>query len=322
MKILLVCFLFFGSLYSYTNPELEALWASLSEVNDPTLEDYRLVERYLKYGKRPYLENIYKTSFLWGWPLEIISRRLATWRNFKLVGPNGEMPICEIHPVRLTEKTKDRCILIYASYNHSYPRKLVRILEELKQCGYSGNVMVRIGGFPNLSEGGLKSCPFFLWKQEFIKEALRNGFTKVVHLDTSMHPLTDMNSIFDAMETKGYYLMYSKMGSLQYLPTHAHVDHIKFPPELSRQIPWLPGYIVGFNLSHAQGAKLFSDWDTALRKIDEFICLGWDEVVLTTLAWQNHLEPIDSLDHRVYISDSPPINPHPSWLFFFDTTRN
>ena len=181
MRFFILLLIFsFRPAWSYTDPELERLWNSISDMANPTLEDYRMIESHLRNGDRSYLERLRTTWEFYHPDLgSFLNGRLEQRRNFKLIGSNGEAPVFEIHQMNPTEETKDRCILIYASYNNSYPRKLRNIVEELRERGFSGTVMIRIGGFPNLSEGGLQFCPFFgVWKNEFIKEAIRMGFTK------------------------------------------------------------------------------------------------------------------------------------------------
>lgn len=292
MKILLLFIINLQIACAYTDPELEALWSSLSDITNPTLDDYALIELYIQNGKRPYLKSLYDTTFLYN-PTqemsEVLDTRILQKRNFKLVGPNGEMPICELHNLNVTEKTKDRCILIYASYNAHYPEKLLfSTFEELKNCGYSGHVMIRIGGFPNLAEGGLKFSPFSLWKNEFIKEALRMGFTKILHIDTSVHPLTNLNSVFEILDSKGYYLVTSGYVT-PHLCYHQHLDYLKI--DKNQKIDWLPGFIIGFNFSNEKAVKLFWDWDRATRDFEHFIYWDTDEVAMTILAWQQHLSP-------------------------------
>jgi len=319
MRFFLVFILVSQLIYSYyTDKELEAVWDSLSDIYNPSLEDYRLVETYLKSGERPYLKNYFDTGLEHGFSLSTINLRIAQLRNFKLVGSNGEMPIFELHKMNVSEETKDRCVLVYASYNGIYPKSAQCIVEELKEHGYSGHVMVRIGGFPNLSEGGLKFAPFFCWKQEFFKEALRMGFRKIIHLDSCMHPLCDLDDIFKIMEEKGYFLMYTTQGCLQYLPRYKNTDYLNISPEQAKRIPWLPGYVLGINFDNKRVVKLFREWETSVKNIHQFFCLGWDETAMSILAWKYRFPPIDKFENRVTYHQP---SSNSLYFFYFDTTR-
>jgi hypothetical protein len=323
MRFFIVLLIFsFRLAWSYTDPELDRLWNSLSDITNPTLEDYRIIESYLRNADRPYLDRL-RTTWESYHPsgCGCLNGRLEQRRNFKLVGPNGEAPVFEIHKMNVTEKTKDRCILIYASYNGSYPTKLRNIVEELREREFSGTVMIRIGGFPNLSKGGLQFCPFFgVWKNEFIKEALRMGFTKILHLDTSIHPLTNLDSVFESIENTGYYLLYSNEGSCPYLGHHQHLTYLKRD---GNSIPWLPGFIIGLNFTHPKIAALFDEWDYATKDFDHFNYFGSEEVIMTILAWQKGLSPTAYFGHRVlYGTTEIPPNTAPTHCdFYFDASR-
>jgi len=322
MRFFILLLIFsFQLAWSYTDPELDRLWNSLSDMTNPTLEDYRIIESYLRNADRPYLDSL-RTTWESYHPRNLgdLNGRLEQRRNFKLVGPNGEAPVFEVHEMNVTEETKDRCILIYASYNSSYPRKLSNIVEELRERAFSGTVMIRIGGFPNLSEGGLQFCPFFgVWKNEFIKEALRMGFTKILHLDTSIHPLTNLNSVFESIENTGYYLLYSVDTSCN-LGNHQHLTYLK---KDGNNIPWLPGYIIGFNFTHPKVRALFYDWDYATKDFDHFNYFGSEEVIMSILAWQKGLSPTACYFHRVHNGAiAPPENRATThYEFYFDASR-
>ncbi len=325
MKFLLLSFIIFRLSYAYTDLELEDLWSRIPDINHPTLEDYRSVESYLQYGKRPYLIDYYNSSRLWGFSPSAIAPRIDQFRNFKLIGPNEEMPIFEVHAINISEKTKDRCVLIFGSYNGLYPQHARSALEQLRKCNYSGHVIMRIGGFPNASAGGLKFSPFMsVWKTEFIHEALQMGFKKIIHLDSCIQPLCDLNDVFDSMETDGYLLFSSNEGMLRYHPHYSRLDCVRITPEEAWQVPWLPGYIIGFNFDHTKGAKLFNEWERAINSIDQLFFLSWDEATLSIVAWKNHCPPSDTFSKRVYQSSTPPDEQaiaDNDWFFFFDTRK-
>jgi len=159
--------------------------------------------------------------------------------------------------------------------------------------------MIRVGGFPNLSDGGIKFCPFFgVWKNEFFKEALRMGFTKLIHLDTSIHPVNNLDSVFETMESMGYYLLTSGLDS-QYLEHHQHLEYLKIPKR--QKTPWIPGYIIGLNFSNERAAKLFSNWDFATKDFDHFNYFGSEEVLMSILAWKHHLTPLVYYEHVTHL---------------------
>lgn len=289
MKFLFLFLCATSCVYSYVDEELLDLWSSVSDVYNPTLEDYRLIESYLKYGKRPYLENLPETTWK-NIPKYEIKLRTQIMRDFKLIGPNGEMPIFEVHHLNVVEATKDRCILVYGSYNDPYPKNAFRILEALKKWGYSGTVMVRIGGFPNMIAEGIKSCPFHgRWKMEFIKEALRMGYKKIVHLDTHATPLNDLSLVFDILEIKGCF--YLDCGPwLRINGNFAQfAEPLMIPPNEVENVNFIMGFAFGLNFHDKKISRLFQEWDDRMQKIDKFYCIGIDEMSFMALAWKYRL---------------------------------
>lgn len=321
MKFLILVFTFAArAVFPYIDEELLDLWASISNVYEPTLSDYRLIESYLQFGKRPYLENLPETS--WTNIGDEVNVRVKIMREFKLVGPNGEMPVFEKHDINVTEETKDRCILIFGSYNSPYPEKVYHVLQELKDCGYSGSVMLQIGGYPNLSHGGLKSSPFHgRWKLEFFKQARRMGYKKIVHLDTHVHPLNDLSTVFKTIDEQGGFFF----GHGPWLNVNKNfmdfADPLDVSPDQMSQIHFVSGCVLGLNFTNKQVVKLFDEWEERMQRVDKFYCIGLEEITFMALAWKYQL-PSAPLSYT--IGDFPPDMSNPvnrDVLFFFDLHR-
>ncbi len=323
MRVFFLCFLCVTRcVFSYIDEELLDLWSSVSDLYHPTLEDYKLIESYLKYGKRPYLENLPESSWE-NIPKYEIKLRTQIMRDFKLLGPNDEMPIFEVHHLNVVPETEDRCILIYGSFNDPYPRKAFRILEELKKWGYSGTVMIRIGGFPNMLAEGIKSCPFHgRWKVEFFKEALRMGYKKIVHLDTHANPMNDLSFVFETLEKNGCF--YFDCGP--WLRRNGNfiqfAEPLMIPPDDVENVRFIVGCVVGLDFSQPKITRLFHEWDDRMQKIDQFYCIGIDEMSFMALAWKYGLTGVDAsyVDNgEFYPWLTHPSNTH---LFFFDRERD
>lgn len=323
MKILIAFFLCVTTcVNAYIDEELLDLWSSVSDVYNPTFDDYTLIESYLKYGERPYLENLPEVS--WGnIPKYEIKLRTQIMRDFKLLGPNGEMPIFEVHHLNVTEETRDRCILVYGSYNDPYPKNAFRILEELQKWGYSGTVMIRIGGFPNMVAEGIKSSPFHgRWKVEFFKEALRMGYRKIVHLDTHATPLNDLSALFDTLERTGCF--YIDCGPwLRINENFAQfAEPLMIPTDEVENVRFIIGCVVGLNFSNPKISRLFQEWDDRMQKIDEFYCIGVDEMSFMSLAWKYQLTGVSPSCVQSGTVLPELTCPSLTHLFFFDRERD
>ncbi len=277
----------------YLDDELKALWASIPDLERPTMEDYKAIDGYLELGKRPYLKPLYDS-------LEEMEpairssyeRRLHLIRNFKLVGEE-KWPLFEKHCLQTEDGDLDRCVLLYGSQNGIYPEKTWMLLNELKKCGYRGHVFLRIGGFPNTPNGGLKICQVpYSFKAAFLKEAQLLGYKNVLWLDTALHPLTNLDSVFDEIESNGYFL--TCVGTLEdnafsHLP--AASEALQLDPLFYPQIKHLSSSLIGLNFSNENSASLLNLW---LETIEQaFPNSTWfpEELSLAAAAWRTGCLP-------------------------------
>lgn len=281
MKIF--CFLLWIShtLYAFHDPELMQLWDSITDMNQPTVKEYQNIEKYLKEGRRAYLDAITDMT------------RLAQMRRFQLVGPKEEMPICERYSFNVDEKSEQRCILLFASRNGIYPDKARKVLEEISQCGFKGHVLMRIGGFPNTAHGGLKICHVpFAFKASFLKEAQLLGYKEILWIDTAMHPLTNLEAIFFAIRKQGYF--FTNVGSLldngnTHLPEAAAT--LGVTPQFYDQIPHISSSIIGLNMENPLSIQLLDEWLTAAEKVYPYMTCWPEELSLSIIAWRLSYKP-------------------------------
>lgn len=280
---LILCFLLFisSSLYAFEDPELSKLWASIRDITHPTLEDYKNIENYLQKDERPYLQ-----------PLANLDR-LVRIRNFQMIGPNQEMPIFETHYLNCDEKSKNRCILLFASSNGIYPDKARRALADLRNCGFSGHVLLRIGGFPNLPNGGLKICHVpYAFKVAFLKEAQLLGYKEVLWIDTAMHPLTNLKQIFGIIKERGHFFTY--VGSLSdnrttHLPDAAAA--LQITTDFYSTIPHISSSVMGFNMENPRSLQLIDEWLQAAADLYPFMTCWPEELSFSIIAWRLDLKP-------------------------------
>lgn len=302
----------YTSLLSFYDPELEKLWSSISSIYQPTLEDYKLIEVYLDTG-RPYLDILSGDS------------RYSRIKNFKLLGPKEEMPTFEKYSVNIREETKNRCILLFGSYNGIYYDKVYTLLDQIRDCGYSGHVLVRIGGFPNIQNGDLKLCHIpYAFKIAFLREAKALGFEEVLWIDSAIHPLTDLELIFEQLKVNGYF--FTSMGTLhtRYPGPHPEAAKaLKITPALYSYIPHIAAGVLGFNMQDPLALYLLDRWYIEVQKVTP--CISWypEELSLAVVAWSLGCNPI--CDFSVYGCDenqlSWAISDRPLLQFYLDDRR-
>ncbi len=273
--------LFIYSLEAFYDLNLEKLWDSIPDINHPTFDDYKRIELYL-HTQRPYLEVLSADS------------RYNRILNFKLLGPNHEMPTFEKYSFNVREETSKRCILLFGSFNGIYYDKVYLVLKELKDCGYSGHVLVRIGGFPNTENGGLKICHVpYAFKVAFLQEAKNLGYKEVLWIDSAMHPLTNLETIFQKIKENGsFFLSAGTLHDMNPLPRLEASKALGITPEVYPSIPHLPAGILGFNMEDPLTLRLLEYWHQATEQV--IPCISWypEELSLSILAWSLGCKPI------------------------------
>jgi hypothetical protein len=276
-------FLSSGFLNAFYDEALDKVWTSIVDINNPTLEEYRLLDDYL-LNKRRFLDISCMKEH---------EGRLNLIKSFHLLGPNGEMPRFERHSFNVTQNSKNRCIILYASHNGIYPEKLRGLLAELEKQGYSGHVLARIGGFPNTQNGGLKLCHIpYAFKLAFFQEARALGYKEVLWLDLSVHPLTNFDMLFSEIKRKGYFLTY--VGTLQdnapgHRPEAAAVLGIS--TAMYDQIPHLSSIVMGLNMESPQAIQLLDHWSHETEKVYGNVNWFAEELGLSIVAWRLNCRP-------------------------------
>ena len=181
------------SAYTYEGKEIvDDIYSNITDLNNPTIEELQGLEEFLKNGERLYLNPIGKAP------------NKRNCRTIKLVGENGEEPIRKLFTVNTTLEDKKRCIVLYASFNYPYPEKVKLMASELKKCGYKGHILLRIGGYPNMQNEGLKLAHIPYSRQIASLLELRSlGYTEILWIDTAMKPLNDVENIFKPIRQTG-----------------------------------------------------------------------------------------------------------------------
>lgn len=278
--------------HSFYDQELEEVWNSVSDINHPTLHDYHLFENYLSTARRSYLDYFRSDK----------NPKFQRLFDFKFVGEyEDEVPIFEKHVFNVEDNDMERCILLYCSYNGVYPKKVRKLLSEIEESGYRGHVLVRIGGFPNVENGGLKICHVpYSFKIAFFREAQLLGYKNVLWIDSAIHPLTDFSFTFKHIQENGYFFT-----SVATLKDHASSHNPKAAEALGihellyDQIYHISTSIVGFNMENRLAAQFLDQWYQETERVYPCITLYPEEVTFAVIAWRLNWIPIYSFYHVV-----------------------
>lgn len=325
-QIIFFYLLIASSLSAYQGEEeVECVFSKISDIRHPTLQEYHLVENFLKFGERPYLSSLNLENYIP--PLYDKAqghRRMG--RNLKLVGDNNEMPIFEIHHAG-SKQNNERCILLYASYNYPYPEKARSLVFELIDMGYQGDILMRIGGFPNMDQEGLRLCHIpYAWKIAFFHEAKNLGYKQILWLDSSMHPLKDLEAVFAKIDCDGYLSLDSGVNlnygyELGYNLKDA-IEALHVSVESLNQIPHVNTWAVGFNLNFPLSHEILEEWLEETKKVAP--CITWypEELCFSIILWKHNCRPTMHCGNLVCNRENVyQISHFPTWNFFLDLNR-
>ncbi len=304
-------------LAAYSDDELECLWASIKNIHSPTLEEYRLIDQYLATGRRPYFQRLYEAS-------HFDPSRMERILNFRLIGDSDALPVCKTYDFNVTDKTDKRCIVLYGSSNNTYRKKALRLLEEIESSGYSGHVLVRLGGFPNTQFGGLKICHVpYAFKVAFIEEARLLGYKQILWLDLAIHPLGGFEEVFLSIQENGHF--FTNVGSLQdNYPTHLlkAAETLQITESLYPHIPHLSSSMIGINVENKQAFELLKMWYAETANV--YPCMTWwpEELSLSVAAWRMGRKPLTWFGNVVCCQgEMYQLENRPSVQFYLDSSR-
>lgn len=273
---------YFLILINFAFPLSKQLEKTISDITNPTLQEYQTIDHYLRQ-ERYFLSELKNLN----------PKRLSHFLSFQLLGKNNEMPTIEKHSFNITEKSKKRCLILFASRNGNYQTRARELLKEIEQSGYSGHVLLRIGGFPNTERGGLKLCHIpYAFKISMFREAQALGYHEVVWIDLSLHPLTNLEMIFSEVKRNGYFLI--KISSLQ---ENLEKHQIKAAESLGASLNHYPyidhisSAIIGIDMSHKTAPELLELWEIYTQNTNA--CITWhpDDLCLSVAAWNLQYQP-------------------------------
>lgn len=324
----------------YSDDELVELWNSLSDLKNPSVQDFLKIQDYLKYGRRPYLDVIFDPLIAKGIVKPEEFDRSATIANrmlqrTNLIGPGQEMPVFGTKRLGgVSAEDRNRCIILYGSYNITYNQwneynyytdRLLSLIDVLEQNGYKGHVLYHLGGYPLIGKGGLRlvHVPYSFKVLAFI-EASQLGYDNVLWLDVSMQPTNNLAEVFSMIESQGS-LLISNGVNLDYdfnfyvpiLPhTAVHATDVN-PDDLSK-IPHVIATIIGISFSHASNHQLVAEWLRLTSLTYPAMTLYPEEFLLSIASWRMLKKPNanvwDMFDVRSVVPIKPVNGTKPFWF--------
>ncbi len=264
----------------------DCVYAEIEDICHPTLDDYMLIQEYLFYGFRPFIDRLN--------PWQYKSKA----REFRLVGRNSSEVIeSGVIPVNCEENDRENCILLYCSFNHEYPRCLKRLIDMIKSSDFKGHIVFHIGGWPDLEGGSLTFAHIpFAFKISSFREAERLGFKRALWLDASIVPLDSLNNTFKMISENGYFT-FRTINHIKELCNEHACDALGVNFDEADQIPACLAGIIGFDFQNDAAQKALTRWYEVTKNHEEAYFSFYQELcVLSVILHQTGLSDIRKLE--------------------------
>jgi hypothetical protein len=223
----------------------------------PDIEDYKILQNYLTFSPRPELRYLNYPGTEW---------REKRMRDFRLI-VEGETPKFEILYLNNNPSGKKNCIVTYISFNDRYVKNLNSLIEQLKNIGFDGHFIFRIGGWPYTEEGSLEFFDVpYAFKIFSILEAKKLGYENCLWLDACFLPLKKLDPIFEHIAEHGVFfvsdLNYSMKNHIQEFATEAFDMSLS---DFLQKITTVSSFCVGLDLTSKRGANLLDSWHEMVK---------------------------------------------------------
>lgn len=245
---------------------IETIYQKISNVLDPTAEDYKILQNYLLHGERHYLDwlNKYIQNPGDGYRYDI------RVRNLRLIKENEGSIFEKVH-FYTSPNDRDCCLISYASFNSWYPDRIRKLKDNLQKVEFRGHYLYRIGGWPNVKEGSLLLAHVpYAFKLCMFKEAISYGYKKILWLDSSFTPLQDLACLFKMIEEKGYLIVSDPNKFSNYI-NEKILEYFNLTLDDSEHVEAIAAGIIGFDFTNENARKIFDTWNIAAWELDGFL---------------------------------------------------
>ena len=253
----------------------------IHDIFRPTAQDYFLIQNYLATGPKNFSRlGIYVSSV----------------QNFKIIGET-ERPEFGIEAINDDgSKQKENCVILYASFNKRYPLALKRVLNIIRHSDFRGDVLYRIGGWPNVEGGDLVLAHVpYAFKACFFKEAKRLGYKRCLWLDTAMIPVVSLNTIFDMIQEKGCLAVDVYGVSIKPFVNAKTAAYFGLTVDETASIRSCSAGFLGIDFTNEIGSKVIDLWHKAAYDANAYYSSRPDQNPLSIILYQQGVHDMLSL---------------------------
>ena len=157
-------------------------------------------------------------------------------------------------------REKERCIVNYLSFQSRYLQWIRRLEKGIKRVRYTGDILFRQGGWPNLAEGDLPLIfKPYAFKIAMMREAKRLGYRFVLWVDSSMIPIASFEPLFTHLEEKQF-VFHTSPRTFSYFCTSEFVKALGVTKEEEESVKLCRTGVFGVDLAHPLAREFLDLW--------------------------------------------------------------
>lgn len=239
----------------------------ISDWNHPTIDDFQLIENYLRLRQNRIGIDLQQHSFVHPNQLD----GLISYRIGRVKITNGTDPRFIRVDFGNDPHQRECCIISYAGCDFGgrhYENGLITLIKALEKIHFEGHLIYRVGGWPSLSKGRLHYADVPYAFKPFLFEEVRDmGYKYILWLDVCCIPLRDLSPIFSHIKKHGY--CYLSQGTISN-NTLQDWDYVRESVDAAKREHYtdVNTQIVGISSFHPIGSSLLDEWiDAACKKL-------------------------------------------------------
>lgn len=260
----------------------------LSSWTEPTVEDFQIIENYLRNRQRRIAGNLADqqyviSSFVDGW---------TAYRVGKTIITDGTEPKLVKIDFGNDPNQRERCIICYISCGHggrNYENGLAVMIKALEKVNFKGHLIYRVCGWPSLSKGRLHYADVpYAFKPFMFEEVKDMGYRNILWLDSCFIPIKELSAIFSCLEKNGYCYYNEGTDTQDNLEPWDYIRQALNAPQQSEYLNVIT-QIVGISCTHPTGLALLEEWTRAACAKLPFLNHSADQLCFSYLINKNKL---------------------------------
>lgn len=148
-----------------------------------------------------------------------------------------------------------RACIINAAIGGWYPLGQKRLVRSLNFVGFPYDILTWLD-WPN---GTLSKECMYNVKIEAFQEAIKQGYTHILWLDSSIYALEDPKPIFDIMDVQGHYFFTNAYNCAQECSDKC-LDYFGITRDAAEKMPCVASGCIGFYTENPTGKILLNQW--------------------------------------------------------------